>query len=86
MESLAAGKPVLVSRTIPMSNYVEETGCGVVVEQVSVTGIVRAVEALVAGYDDFQTAALRAGRADFTLEAMVASFRRVYERVLAATG
>ena len=27
MESLAAGKPVIVSRSIPMSDYVEQTGC-----------------------------------------------------------
>jgi glycosyltransferase involved in cell wall biosynthesis len=85
MESLAAGKPILVSRTIPMASYAEETGSGVVVEQVSVAGIARAVDKLVAGYGELQTAARRAGQADFSLEAMVASFRGVYERVLAST-
>jgi glycosyltransferase involved in cell wall biosynthesis len=35
LDSLAAGKPVLVSRSIPMADYVEQTGCGEVVENVT---------------------------------------------------
>ena len=82
LESLAAGKPVLVSQAIPMSDYVAQTGSGVVVESVSAAGILAAVEALARRYPDLQQAAQRVGQVDFSQTAMLASFQRVYERVL----
>jgi glycosyltransferase involved in cell wall biosynthesis len=82
LESLAAGKPVLVSRAIPMSDHVAQTGSGVVVESVSAAGILAAVEALARRYPDLQQAAQRVGQVDFSQTAMLASFQRVYERVL----
>jgi len=82
LESLAAGKPVLVSQAIPMSDYVAQTGSGVVVESVSAAGILAAVEALARRYPDLQQAAQRVGQVDFSQTAMLGSFQRVYERVL----
>ena len=82
LESLAAGKPVLVGQAIPMSDYVAQTGSGVVVESVSAAGILAAVEALARRYPDLQQAAQRVGQVDFSQTAMLASFQRVYERVL----
>ena len=35
MEALVAGRPVITSRAIPMSGYVEETGCGRVIDDLS---------------------------------------------------
>jgi glycosyltransferase involved in cell wall biosynthesis len=86
MESLAAGKPVLVSRCIAMADYVERTGCGQVVESVDPAGILDAVEALACEYRHLQTAAQQAGQMDFSQQAMIASFERVYERVSGPTG
>jgi glycosyltransferase involved in cell wall biosynthesis len=82
LESLAAGKPVLVSRAIPMAGYVERNGCGRVVESVSPEGVLTAIEALARDYEDLQRAALRVGQVDFSRSAMIESFQRVYERVL----
>ena len=82
LESLAAGKPVLVGQAIPMSDYVAQTGSGVVVESVSAAGILAAVEALARRYPDLQQAAQRVGQVDFSQTAMLTSFQRVYERVL----
>ncbi len=82
MDSLAAGKPVLVSRAIPMSDYVEQRGCGQVVESVTPTGILTAVEALVRKYEDLQKTAQQVGKRDFSQGAMIASFQKVYQRVL----
>ncbi len=81
LDSLAAGKPVLVSREIPMADYVERTGCGVVVESVSAGDVLAAIEALRGAYQALQINARQVGPRDFTQEAMVASFRRVYEQV-----
>ncbi len=82
LESLAAGKPVLVSRAIPMAGYVERNGCGQVVESVSPEGVLTAIDALARDYEDLQRAALRIGQVDLTQTAMIESFQRVYERAL----
>ena len=85
MEALAAGKPVLVSRAIPMAAYVERTGCGVVIEQVAPDAIFRAIQTLVQGYHAYEDATRRVAPRDFDRAAMIASFQDVYESVLGAT-
>jgi glycosyltransferase involved in cell wall biosynthesis len=82
IESLAAGKPVLVSRAIPMADYVEEKGCGLVVEEVTPSDVLAAIEALVRNYGALQESARRVGQRDFLPEKLVTSFQRVYEHVL----
>jgi len=85
MESLAAGKPVVVSRCIPMADYVERTGCGVVVEDVTPTDILAAIELLTREYRAFQESAWQVGKRDFSQQAMITSYHGVYERVLEST-
>jgi glycosyltransferase involved in cell wall biosynthesis len=85
MDSLAAGKPVLVSRAIPMSDYVEQAGCGKVVDSVEPNDILSAVEALATDYPNLQKAAQQAGQRDFAQEAMLASYQEVYDHVLGLT-
>lgn len=82
LESLAAGKPVLVSRSIPMSDYVAATGCGQVVEEVTPAAIGTAIEALVRRYGQLQRAAVQVGQRDFTRQELINSFQQVYERIL----
>jgi len=82
MESLAAGKPIIVSRSITMADYAERTGCGKVVENVDADSILEAVEALARDYDDLQEAAQVVGQRDFSQQMMLASFREVYDRTL----
>jgi glycosyltransferase involved in cell wall biosynthesis len=85
MDSLAAGKPILVSRALPMSDYVEQTGCGKVVESVTPESILTAAEALAHQYEDLQQTAQQVGQRDFSQQAMIASFQRVYDYVLGLT-
>jgi glycosyltransferase involved in cell wall biosynthesis len=82
LDSLAAEKPVLVSRAIPMSDYVEQIGCGIVVEAVTSAAILAAVESLVQTYSALEKRAGEAGQRDFSQQAMIASFQKVYEAVL----
>jgi len=85
MESLSAGKPVIVSRCIPMADYVERTGCGQVVESVTSSDILTAIESLTGEYDDLRKAAQRVGQRDFSQQHKITSYRGVYERVLEST-
>jgi len=82
LDSLAAGKPVLVSRAIPMADYVKQTGCGKVVDRVTPVDILAAVESLIGEYDELQKSAQQVGQRDFSQGGLIASFQKVYERVL----
>jgi glycosyltransferase involved in cell wall biosynthesis len=82
LDSLAAGKPVLVSRAIPMADTVAQTGCGVVVEAVTSEAIGQAVAELVVRYGEMVETAVRVGQRDFSLEAMIDSYHQVYRAAL----
>jgi len=81
LESLVAGKPVLVSRAIPMADYVEQAGCGQVVESVTPADVLAAIESLASGYEGLRRVAQQVGQRDFSLQAMIASYGRLYEYV-----
>jgi glycosyltransferase involved in cell wall biosynthesis len=78
LEALAAGKPVLVSRAIPMSDYVEQTSCGKVVEGVNPQSLLAALDQLEADYETCEATALRAGRQDFSQQQMIQAYRQLY--------
>ncbi len=81
LEALAAGRPVLVSKAIPMADYVTQTGCGLVVESVSAAGVLAAIESLSTRYAQFQTTAQTVGARDFSREAMVSAYHKLYNRL-----
>jgi glycosyltransferase involved in cell wall biosynthesis len=79
LDSLAAGKPVLVSPTLAMARYVTQMGCGVVVDQVRAAAILAALDQLTERYDDLCRTAAQVGPRDFTLEQTIAAYQKVYE-------
>jgi len=81
LEALAAGKPVLASRAIPMADYVEETGCGLVVEQVAADAVVASLEALASRYDELRRRAEAVRGDGFSQEAMLAAYAALYAEV-----
>jgi glycosyltransferase involved in cell wall biosynthesis len=81
VEALAAGRPVLVSRSIPMAQYVGWTKCGVVVDEVDVDSIQEAWDELWQNYSTYQKRALRIGGRDFAPENMYDAYDRIYEGV-----
>ena len=82
LDALAAGKPVLVSRALPMAAYVESTGCGTVVEAVNVEALLAALDQLLNHYATTQQVAQSVGQRDFTEAKMVARYREVYIEAL----
>jgi glycosyltransferase involved in cell wall biosynthesis len=81
LEALAAGRPVLVSRALPMADYVAQTGCGQVVEAVTPGEVLAAVAQLEASYTACRAAALRVGRRDFSQPALIETYERLYRAV-----
>ncbi|MCP5100430.1 MAG: glycosyltransferase [Chloroflexi bacterium] len=57
LESLAAGKPVLVSNLLPLAKMVTETSCGLVTTEVTADAILQMVDTLTLDYDKYQGAA-----------------------------
>ncbi len=81
LDALAAGKPVLVSRAVPMADYVAKAGCGVVVENVNAQSVLNAIATLKDNYSKLQASTLKRGKQDFSLAGMIASYQEIYERV-----
>lgn len=81
IESLAAGKPVLVGRSIPMADYVKEHACGQLIDSVTPDAILAAIDALRQNYDTLQQTTQHLGARDFSHQAMIASFEEVYKTV-----
>ncbi|MFH1970647.1 MAG: glycosyltransferase [Verrucomicrobiota bacterium] len=78
MESLSAGKPVLVSGCIPMADYVTEAQCGEIVPKLTPDDLRAAIRGLMDHYGERQAKALARGRADFALAPMLEAYGEVY--------
>lgn len=78
LDALAAGKPVLLSRTIGMSDYVNIEQCGVVADEVTPAAIIAAVTALRADYATYAQNAVTVGQRDFTEAAAMTAAADIY--------
>jgi len=82
LDSMAAGKPLLVSQALPMSEYVTEKGVGIVADTVDAAGVLAGVEQMRAQYHDLQAAAAHYGRRDFSKDAMITAYRALYAQAM----
>jgi glycosyltransferase involved in cell wall biosynthesis len=78
LESLFAGKPVLLSNTIAMSEYVSGHGCGVVVDRMELAAVAAAIDILMRDYEELSFNAAQSNPAEFSVEAMIENHRRLY--------
>ncbi len=77
LEALAAGRPVLVSRAIPMADYVQAAGCGEIVESVGTQQVLEAMARLESNYASCRQAALRVGR-EFSQDKLIKAYGQLY--------
>lgn len=82
MESLSAGKPVLVSGCVPMADYVTEAQCGEVVPRLTSDDLRAAIKRLMDNYAERQAKALARGRTDFALAPMLEAYGEVYQEAV----
>lgn len=78
IESLAAGKPVIVSKIIPMADYVTKHRCGVVVEELRMESLTESIELLMNQYQSLAHHASSIRAQDFSLEQMIDQYSRIY--------
>lgn len=81
LDSLAAGKPVLVNRAIPIADYVKQTGCGVVLNKVTVDSILKATDVLTRDYLALTAEASIAGQRDFSQTNLLLAYQQLYRRL-----
>ena len=81
LESLVAGKPVLVSQTLALADYVAAHDCGVGVTAVSPTAILQAIDQLLANYPTYQRNALTVGPRDFGHQQFIEATLALYKTI-----
>ncbi len=79
IESLAAGKPALLSRTIPMSDYIERQHAGIAMPQIDPTALIEAIQTLQAGGKIKAGSTLATiAKQDFALSTMLDAYQTLY--------
>jgi glycosyltransferase involved in cell wall biosynthesis len=84
LDALAAGKPILLNKTIPMADYVNDKQCGVVAEGVTPDVIMTALAQLRTHYSRYAQNAAAVGRRDFTEEAALEAATAIYTSAIHA--
>lgn len=81
MESLVAGRPVFISRSNPMSYYVEDNGCGKVIENLFLDELVYAIQEVMDNYSAFARRAQMAG-GDLSADRMLNEYLHLYQSLM----
>ena len=79
IESLCAGKPVVLSDTIPMADFVRGQNCGVVLSDWKLEGLSRAVDSLRTNYQELSQNLGSSIAQIFSLDRMIREYREIYE-------
>jgi glycosyltransferase involved in cell wall biosynthesis len=82
IESLVAGKPIILSDTIPMADYARGNNVGCVVEDFSSFSLNATIDAFIGEYNTYRMKAEAIGGKDFSKDQMIADYHEVYDLVL----
>lgn len=81
LEVLAAGRPVVISRSIPMAPFVQEKGNGIVIEKMECEELDQAIHALIRDYEKYQTSASQTGHL-FSSARNIAAYQEIYANIM----
>ncbi len=81
LESLAAGKPIVLSNKIPMADYVKEKNCGLVVHEHTTEAFLKSISLLKGNYQELSKQAFDLKASDFTKEKMVQKYSKLYQSI-----
>ncbi len=82
LESLSAGKPVLISHSLAMADYVQRNGCGVSVESMDSAELKEKICRLRQNYRECTNTAATLDMSIFSVETMVSSYKKLYSDLL----
>ena len=75
IESLLAGKPVILTEALPMADYVHDRECGIVARDVSQSAILEGIKALRERYGELAENARTVEAAEFSRASLVNEYR-----------
>lgn len=78
VESLAGAKPLIISSSIAMADYVHDVQCGVVVDQYNLSSLTRQIDLFRQDYSSYCREAERVGAEDFLPEKMISEVADIY--------
>jgi glycosyltransferase involved in cell wall biosynthesis len=78
IESLLAGKPVILTEALPMADYVRQLGCGLVAGGGDLSSFLGALEALRSRYGELSANARAIKARTFSVGAMIERYRTLY--------
>ncbi len=81
IESLAAGKPILVSEKTEMANIVKKTGCGIVFEPTS-KGLSDAIKKLRKNYSFYQKQCRKTAQQYFSKDLFLEKYTKIYKELI----
>ena len=81
VESLACGKPVLVSEEIAMSDYVKDKSVGLVVDGIDLASLLNQIDLLRSKYEMFRLNAEMVGGKDFSVVCMLEEMGKLYHEI-----
>lgn len=82
IEAMAAGRPVLASKCIPIADFIEQTGAGETLAGLEQDEFLAALDRLRARYDQAAKAARNAAALGFSMETMLDSYQKLYKEVI----
>ena len=84
IETLNVNKPIIISQTIPMADYVFKNNCGLVLEQLSLEELILTIEKFAKNYHFLVQQTQKIPKDDFSEKRMVKEYLEVYHKVLAS--
>jgi glycosyltransferase involved in cell wall biosynthesis len=81
LEALTAGRPVMISRSIPMASFVQEQGNGIIIETMEYNELEQAIQTLIRDYERYQNSASQTGHL-FSSTRNIAAYQDIYTKVL----
>ena len=78
IESLAAGKPVIVSNTIPIADFIREHGCGIVLDEFRLEMLIQSIDQLTKQYQQLANNAKASPVNKFSIERMIDQYGIIY--------
>jgi len=81
IESLISGKPVITSKQIAMSDFVEENSCGVVLNDFDASHLLKLIDKLQANYTQYCNATFALDVNLFSNKRMLADYEKLYTRL-----
>ena len=82
LEALTAGRPVIISRSIPMAPFVQEHKNGLIVETMDYEELDQVMHTMIRNYEKYQFSASQTGHL-FSSTKNIGAYQDIYTKVLA---